>query len=77
MSDQARPVQLQLNNSGAWKTLVRFDAGNEALAEKAYQAGTLLADINPDLGLRIATAEPLPSVLVRWVAGQGWKAVCR
>lgn len=76
MDREQRPVRLELNNSGAWKTLARFDAGNEVAADKARSAGRLLGELG-ELGgqrttLRICTDEALPLVLVRWSADRGW-----
>ena len=69
-----RPVKLEINNSGAWKTIARFDAGNDESADKARAAGQLLGELSP-CTLRIATDESLPCVLVRWDADRGWRAV--
>lgn len=70
----SKPVQLQLNNSGAWKTIARFDASNDASADKARAAGQLLGELGGGARttLRIATDEPMPCVLVRWDADRGW-----
>ena len=69
------PVLLQLNNSGTWKTIARFDASNDESMDKARAAGQLLGEINPSTTLRIATDEPLPWVMVRWIAERGWWSV--
>ena len=70
-----RPVQLQLNNAGSWKTLAKFDAGNDDQADKARMVGQLLGELGgPRTTLRIATCEALPIVLVQWSAGKGWAA---
>lgn len=69
-----RPVKLEINNSGAWKTIGRFDACNDESADKARAIGQLLGELSP-CTLRIATDEPLPCVLVRWDADRGWWAV--
>lgn len=72
-SGPARPVQLQLNNSGSWKTLARFDAGDENACDAAREAGRLLGGLGgPKTTLRIASDETLPVVLVRWDAQRGW-----
>lgn len=71
----ARPVRLEINNSGAWKLIARFDAGDEALGDKACAAGQLLGEINPEATFRISTDEALPCVLMRWDAAQGWKVL--
>lgn len=74
--NQARPVQLQINNSGAWKTVAKFDAGDEQAGANAQQAVELLGQINSSKTTwRIATDEALPCVLLRWSVVTGWKAV--
>lgn len=74
---KARPVQLQINNSGAWKTIARFDASDDESADKARAAGQLLGELGggPRTTLRIATDEAMPCVLVRWDGERGWWAV--
>jgi len=70
---QTAPVQLQLNNSGAWKTLAKFDAFDDELANKARAVGQLLGELGGErTALRIATDEALPCVLCRWTAEHGW-----
>lgn len=69
----ARPVRLELNNSGSWKVLATFDAGDADSSDKARAAGQLLGELGGDrTSLRICTAEALPTVLVRWKAARGW-----
>ena len=71
------PVRLQINNSGSWKTIARFDAHDEAAANKAVMAGQLLGelgDLGPRTTLRIATAEDMPCVMAHWDSAQGWQA---
>lgn len=74
---QARPVQLQINNSGAWKTIARFDAGDDDSADKARAAGQLLGELGGGhrTTLRIATDEAMPFVLTRWDGERGWREV--
>ena len=68
-----RPVQLQLNNAGSWKTLAKFDASDDDQADKARVAGQLLGELGGErTTLRIATDEALPCVLLRWDAKRGW-----
>ena len=68
-----RPVQLQLNNAGSWKTLARFEAGNASQEDKARAAGQLLGELGgARTTLRIATCEALPIVLLHWTQRDGW-----
>lgn len=71
-----RPVQLQINNSGAWKTIAKFDAYDDDSADKARAIGQLLGELGAGrTTLRIATDEAMPCVLVRWDGERGWWAV--
>ena len=63
---KARPVQLQLNNSGAWKTVARYDAGNDYHHEIALDAVGSLVSINPNFNWRIVTDDPHPVRLMAW-----------
>lgn len=72
---EPRMVRLQLNTSGAWKDILRFDideVDDQAiqvaavqLVELAYPRGTA--------SLRIATADAFQTALVRWDAKNGWR----
>lgn len=59
----AKPVQLQANLAGAWKTVLYFDAGDDAAAEKVQQGVVLLNEAAPDTAWRITTRGALPEVL--------------
>lgn len=62
-SEKLRPVQLQVNTAGAWKTVVRFDAGNDMAATQIQQAAQVLYEADPTTYWRIATTERSPDVL--------------
>lgn len=63
MTTTAHPAQLQVNTAGAWKTVLHFDAGDDAAAEKVQQGALLLHEAAPGSSWRIATREHLPVVL--------------
>jgi hypothetical protein len=65
-----KPVQLQVNNSGAWKTVLRFDAADEVKGDKVQRAALMLAEAVPDLRMRIATTDALPIVLMYLTNGE-------
>lgn len=69
----ARPVVLAVNNSGAWKTVIRFDAGDDLASARVQVHAEELGHIDPAITWRIATAEPLPCVLMYWDAERGWR----
>ena len=58
-----KPVQLQANLAGAWKTVLYFDAGDDAAAEKVQQGVVMLNEAAPDTAWRITTRGSLPEVL--------------
>ena len=60
-----KPVQLQLNNSGSWKTIVRFDAADDAVSDQVVQAAVQLQTVDSSAIFRIATCDALPQVLTR------------
>ncbi|MBS0414387.1 MAG: hypothetical protein JSR68_08440 [Proteobacteria bacterium] len=58
-------LQLQVNTSGAWKTVLRYNAASRRDDGRARKAALLLNRSDPASGWRIATDEPLPRVLHR------------
>jgi len=67
-----KPVQLQVNNTGAWKNVCNFDAANVAAADKVTDAAEALQQIDPSLKFRIATRDGLNEALMHLVKGE-WK----
>jgi hypothetical protein len=59
-----KPCQLQLNNSGAWKTVVHFDAADDTRSDNILQVAIYLSGVDHSARFRIATCDPLPQVLV-------------
>lgn len=57
MSDEltARPVQLQVNTNGAWKTVLRFDASDKGDWLNVRLAVAQLHEADPESSWRIAT----------------------
>lgn len=70
--EHRKPVQLQLNNSGAWKTIVKFDAADDMVSLHVMEAAKMLRSIDGFIKFRIATAEALPSVLM-YLDGPEWR----
>lgn len=59
-----RPVQLQVNLAGAWKTILNFDAGNATAFEQVQQGAQMLHEAAPSTtSFRIATRDRQPVVL--------------
>jgi hypothetical protein len=75
-----KPVRLELNNSGSWKVLGRFDASDSDqvdlvldAAEKLIQALHNSEDPKRCPTLRVSTGDALPSVLMWWSLLDGWR----
>lgn len=58
-----RPVQLQVNLAGAWKTVLHFDAGDAIAADQVQQGALMLHEAAPITSFRIATRDSHPTVL--------------
>ena len=54
---KSQECQLQINISGAWKTVVLFDSGRDQALEKIQQGATLMHQVNAKSSWRIATCE--------------------
>lgn len=74
----AKPCRLELNNSGAWKVLGRFDAADDEQASLVLDAAedliqTLHNSENPKgcATLRVSTDDQV--VLLYWAIGRGWR----
>ena len=74
-----KPVRLELNNSGSWKVIGRFDADDTYHANLVMNAAEDLIEIlhnSQDLrrcaGLRITKDDGLSTVLSRWSIADGW-----
>lgn len=75
----AKPVRLELNNSGAWKVIGRFDAADDEHASLVLDAAedllkTLHNSEDPKRcpTLRVSIDDALGSVLLRWSIERGW-----
>jgi hypothetical protein len=73
-AEHRKPVQLQLNNSGAWKTIVKFDADTETIVGKVMEAAIALQAVDPSAKFRISTRHSLPLVLMHLDKGD-WRKV--
>lgn len=75
----SKPVRLELNNSGAWKVLGRFDAADDEqtslVLDSAEDLVKTLHNSEDPKGcptLRVSIDDPLGSVLLRWKIVRGW-----
>lgn len=67
-----KPVQLQVNNSGAWKTVVSFDAADEAQTRRIERAAEALHQVDSASTFRIVTKEHPKQVLMH-LDNQQWR----
>lgn len=77
----ALPVRLELNNSGAWKVIVRFDLRDSDRAARIMSAGQDLAEAvnlgqdKPQVTLRIVTDDIHAHLVSHYIGGkEGWRS---
>lgn len=70
----SRPVKLQINTTGAWRDVLRFDLDKVDVEALQLAAQRLVEVADPDgrTSLRIVIADALQAALVRWDAKAGW-----
>ena len=80
MAASAKPVRLELNNSGSWKVLGRFDAADDEQSSLVLDAAedlikTLHNSEDPKRcpTLRVSMDDGLGAVLMRWSLEGGWR----
>lgn len=73
-----KPCRLEVNNSGAWKVIGRFDADDEEHTAMVLDAAETLiktlnngAPVRQCASLRVSKDDGLGDVLVRWTADRG------
>ena len=68
--------RLDMNNSGSWKAVLRFDYADDALAQSVRNAAEALSLLSagdggrPRIAWRISRDEPQPRVVERWTVEQ-------
>jgi hypothetical protein len=80
MSRAPKPVRIELNNSGAWKVLGRFDAADTEQTSLVLDASEDLIKTLNNGGpathcptLRVSMDDGLGAVLMRWDIDNGWR----
>ena len=75
-----KPIRLELNNSGSWKVLGRFDADDEDQTGLVLDAAETLVktlhnseDAKRCPVLRVTIDDALQTVLLRWDIERGWR----
>ncbi|WP_454908416.1 hypothetical protein [Variovorax gossypii] len=74
-TERKRPVKLQVNTNGAWKDLVRFDAGIDVMAAEAMDAAERLGQVDSSVSFRLVIDDGSATTLYRWTNELGWKEV--
>lgn len=74
----SKPCRLELNNSGSWKLLGKFDAAVADSTDDILNAAAALVDALNAAGgrssLRISTDDAIPCVLMRYERREdGWR----
>jgi hypothetical protein len=74
-----KPVRLELNNSGSWELLGRFDASDEDQCNMVLDAAEQLVmtlhnseDPSPCPTLRVSMDDGIQQVLMRWDLTRRW-----
>ena len=68
-----KTVRLQVNNSGAWKNIVTFDAANDEFSSSVMLAAAMLGTASAhDITFRIVIPDTYPEVLTSWSRSKGW-----
>ena len=68
-----KTVRLQVNNSGAWKNIVTFDAANDEFSSSVMLAAAMLGTASDhDITFRIVIPDTYPEVLTSWSRSKGW-----
>lgn len=75
-AERQKPAKLQVNTSGAWKDVVRFDGDDVAETDKVTDAAEALGQVGAGaITFRLVSDEALPRVLFRWAYPAGWREV--
>lgn len=73
-----KPVRLEINNTGAWKVIGRFDAAVDDLSDDVLNAAEQLAHsllaAGARMSMRVSMAEPPHTALMHWTDPEaGWR----
>lgn len=71
-----RPVQLQINQSGAWRTALRWNARDDVVSDRILDAADALLRAVSEAGThakgRVATDDGLQVAILHWQSDTGW-----
>lgn len=66
-----KPVQLQINTTGAWRNVIAFDADKARQSSAAMKHGAALAGIAGGT-CRVVLADGTQAALAHWTPEAGW-----
>lgn len=70
--NRARPVESQVNTSGAWRNVVTFDACKDVECCEVLGAAETLGRIS-GANFRVVIKDAMQTPLMHWKAETGWK----
>lgn len=70
-TEHTKPVALQINTTGAWRNVIKFDAANDEDSHKVMKHAPALAIVGSGT-LRIVTDDGLQQGLTFWDIKRGW-----
>jgi hypothetical protein len=74
-TERTKPAKLQLNNSGAWKDVVHFDADDTEQTDAVTDAAEALGRVPGNrLTFRLVKDDGTAEVLMHWTAEHDWVA---
>jgi hypothetical protein len=71
-----KPVKLQINTTGAWRNVIRFDADKDVEYLEVMGAAETLGRVAKATLRIVVENSPVPKsplVLIRWSQDAGWK----
>ncbi|SDO77566.1 hypothetical protein SAMN05216303_102324 [Rhodoferax sp. OV413] len=69
---RTKPVKLQVNDSGSWRNVIRFDAADDAQCVAITEAAATLGRAASRATFRIAMDDALQLPLLHWTREKGW-----
>ena len=72
MNAAAQTLRLELNNTGSWKVVNRFNSDDDHATSVVQESAYALARLDTKAKWRISTDEAQPKVLCYCTHDQGW-----
>lgn len=68
----SKPVKLQVNDSGSWRNVIRFDAAHDMQCAEVLAAAEMLGKAAQRSTFRVAMDDALQLPLMYWTREKGW-----